>query len=249
MLNYVIRRRGLVARTILAGLIVGQDFRLGLDLIRREKEEAEKKKRKYLLYLLALFALYGLSDPYRFIQLLKRANSTTLPEFADMGYRQTHGFNPTTPGPWRSAAARFVNSFADGFRAALISRSGVLDYRRRTLMYGEEGYRTAFLHGIQAAMAERGATHWQRVLHPELSLSGPCPLCVEDAAFIHPISEPFKSLHPNEVCTANPLSLRFAGAGGEINFGVPGLTENDITELLRQQGIDPENLIRRTGVT
>jgi len=58
-------------------------------------------------------------------------------------------------------------------------------------------------------MRERGANAWRRVLHPELSKSGPCPLCIEDSLVVHPITDPFLVLHPNEVCSKQELFIQY----------------------------------------
>ncbi len=208
-------------------------------------KEAERRRKLYLLFLLALYLDYlNDQDAARFVRRLRIANTTGLRQFVELGYRRAKGMHTDPPNTWLNAASTFVNSFAGNFLRDLRDGTGVMDYRRRTLMYGEEGFRIAYFNGLQAAMAERGATHWQRVLHPESSITGPCILCIEDAQVIHPISEPFLSLHPNDVCTLNPIGIRFSGAAS-FEMGIPGLTENEITRLLREGGIEPETIVRR----
>jgi hypothetical protein len=84
---------------------------------------------------------------------------------------------------------------------------------------------TAYILGAQAAMQAHGASHWKRVLHPELSVSGPCPECTADAGVRHPITEPFFEFHPNGVCSAQSIMFGF-GNGTHVetpiaNWGIP----------------------------
>lgn len=210
-------------------------------------EELEKRKKVYLALILLAFH-ESLDSPDRFIRRLKTLNTVRLRGFALFGYREARGMMPDVPLPYRDAASAFVNAFVEQFREDLKRQAGTMDYERRALMYGETGYRMAFLQGIQAAMRERGATHWRRVLHPEASKSGPCPLCVADAEKIHPIEEPFVALHPNEMCTMSPITLQFTGAAGAVEYGIPGFTENQITPLLRELYGEIENNVERSGM-
>lgn len=196
------------------------------------KRETDRRRKKYLLLLLAYLTLWGDIDPEKFIALLRRTDSIELPWFSTIGYRTARGMLAEVPEPWRTNASRFVNSFAEGFLQDLKSNSGKMPYRRRTLLYGETGIQIAHLNGIQAAMQERGSKFWQRVLHPELSKAGPCQLCIADSKITHPIEEPFRVLHVNDVCSMSPVGLRFTGPGGLTEFGVPGLTQNEFSLLL-----------------
>jgi len=209
-------------------------------------DEVERKRRAYLALLLAAYHEFLPENPAAFIAELKRVNVAQLDDFGLMGYRDAGGMLPQVPEPWRGFAAPFINKFADHFLGDLENNTTQMDVQRRTLMYGEEGHRMAYLQGVQAAMEERGATHWRRALHPELSRSGPCPLCLADAQILHSIDEPFLSLHPNEMCSMAPIRLRFSGAGNDLDFGIRGVTENEMSEILRQAGIEAETNVRRT---
>lgn len=87
-----------------------------------------------------------------------------------------------------------------------------LKARRRALLYAGVAP-LAYQLGRQQAFKSQGATHWQRVLHPELSKSGPCLECQADAARMHPIAEPFFEYHPNGVCTPQSVSFHFGTNG------------------------------------
>lgn len=207
-------------------------------------DDAEKRKRDYLILLLALLHDHG-SNPDEFVRQLMVLNRKELQEFARMGYRRAGGMHADVPQPWLDAAGGFVNSYASGFGDAMASGTGTMSYERRVLMYGENGYMMAIVHGIQAAMLERRATHWRRVLHPEASKAGPCALCIADSKVVHSVDEPFQILHPNDVCTLAPISLRFTGTGGSVEYGIPGITENEISRFLQEVGIPHEDNIRR----
>lgn len=80
--------------------------------------------------------------------------------------------------------------------------------RPRALSYAGAA-NTAFVLGTQQAMASHGARNWQRVLHPELSMSGPCAECEADAQVVHGIEEPFTEFHPHGVCSAQSVLFGF----------------------------------------
>lgn len=209
------------------------------------EDDVQARRRKYITLLVSAFEAME-SDPDRFIARLKELNQSELVEFARMGYRLSRGMLEDVPEPYKSYTYNFVNSFADAFGADMKAGGGRMDYRRRTMLYGDEGYRSAFLNGVQAAMAERGATHWRRMLHPELSVSGPCYLCRTDSEVLHKIGEPFQSLHPHEVCSMSPLRVRFTGPGGlaeEVEMGVPGVTRNAFDDVLDESGIDHDSTV------
>lgn len=220
-----------------------------VEILGADSAAVEDKKKKYLaLILAALFA--HATDPSKFISELKRINTNELAGFSDIGYRQAKGGGLSVPQPWGDSASAFVNSFADKFGSDMQAGVGSIDYQTRALMYGQEGYRTALLHGIQAAMSERGASHWRRVLRPELSKTGPCPLCIQDAQTLHTIDEAFMALHNNDVCSMAPLNVRFSGSGEEVEYGVPGFTQNELTNLLKEStGGAVEDNVRRKRVT
>lgn len=100
----------------------------------------------------------------------------------------------------------FQNSRLDAFVG---DTAGGTPQRLRALMYAGAVH-NAYLLGAQQAMASHGAKGWQRVLHPELSVSGPCPDCQADSNVIHSITEPFFEFHPNGRCTAQSVQYHLS---------------------------------------
>lgn len=194
-------------------------------------DDVETKKKAYLLLLLSL--LREESDPDKFVAKLKEANTRNLKQFAALGYKAAGGMD-SMPLDYEMTASNFINSFADQFGADL--KSGVKGHfspEERTTMYAENGYMMAFLHGVQAAMTEKKATSWRRIL----DFSGgnvPCLLCVEDSRIVHPMSEPFIIMHPNERCTTENINVSFGHSEGATQFGVRGITKNEVSDLLRE---------------
>lgn len=144
-----------------------------------------------------------------FITQLKTVNAQYIADFARMGYKDAGGVNADADTA-ATTATNFINSFADKFGADLEAGYPVDKGAWRTFMYANEGHRLAYVLGQQQAMQERGAKSWRRVLHPESSQSGPCQLCIDDSMLVHPISEPFKLLHPGDVCTVQETVAYYA---------------------------------------
>ena len=100
-----------------------------------------------------------------------------------------------------------------GFRDELLKHTNspmeLLSLRPRALSYASASHVTYML-GVQQAMRSHGAKFWQRILHPELSQSGPCSACVEDAMVVHPIEVAFSEPHPSGVCGMQSLTFFFS---------------------------------------
>ncbi len=183
----------------------------------------------------------GESSPELFAGLLAEANNRYLAQVTAEAYSATGGIR--TPNlESTSLAGAFVNSFVPGFLADLKAaqvKGESLDTphnRWRAMLYPAEGYRMATVNGQRLAMSERGASHWQRVLHPEASEDprSPCPQCVADSTIIHSIDEPFTALHPNDVCGVMELHLTyFVGEGGAVQVPVPAYG-NDLEKLVAE---------------
>ena len=195
-------------------------------------------------------------DPGDFVHRLKLANNFWIGRFANRGYSEAAGINI---GDVRAAdrAAEFINGFADKFKIDLES-SPDSDLRWRALMYPAEGHRLGYVLGQQEAMKEHGAKAWRRILHPELSQSGPCELCIADSALVHPIEEDFVLLHPGDRCTVaetiayfpTPPKAVAPGEKPEIEFPVPGRpTISDILQMLKDSvselGRGIQHIVRR----
>ncbi len=99
-----------------------------------------------------------------------------------------------------------------------LSANGSAPSRSRALLYaGAVHY--AYTLGVQQAMATHGATHWQRILHPELSITGPCAECQADSMVLHAMDEMFMSLHPGDVCTSQAVQYHWSnGATHEVRL-------------------------------
>jgi hypothetical protein len=98
----------------------------------------------------------------------------------------------------------------------------------RVGMYPREAAHIGYVIGQQQAMLERGAKRWRRVLHPELSKTGPCAQCTEDSHTTHPISEPFFEFHPNGVCGIHGVQY----SGDIETIELPSPTRDLPTEFL-----------------
>lgn len=208
--------------------------------------ENEPQKRQLFAEVYAAFRfLLEDGDVAKFIDSLRASLEIDLPQMAQTSFAASGGvgdINANVAG----RAADFVTSFLPGLQAAMSISKDLPSFERRVLMYPEEGSKMAFIHGIQAAMAERGANYWRRVLHP--SGTGPCPYCVADSQIVHPISEPFVALHPNENCDMQDLHIQFFSGEGNIpsvEMGVPNMTENEWNDLVGQLGKQGNPKIRR----
>ncbi len=158
-----------------------------------------------------------------FIAKLREIDERQLTTIAQQAYTASGGIGEI-PIEWAGLAAQFVNSFASGFEQALLgalAQGEPLDkFLYRAMLYPQEGYKMAVINGQSYAMRERGARHWRRVLHPELTQGGPCELCVADSLILHAIEEPFIVLHPNEACSKQDLWIQYF-TGGIPSIEVP----------------------------
>jgi hypothetical protein len=159
-------------------------------------------------------------DVDEFIAALKGINQRYMVDFAREGYRSVGGAFDVNE-KWVSGAIDFVNSYADGFGARLKASNTPEDMRWNAYLYPQEGRHLAYMYGVQQAMRERGARAWRRILHPELSKSGPCDLCIEDSLKVHPIDEPFFEFHPEGVCSAQGVAFYTAQEEALIEIPVP----------------------------
>lgn len=91
----------------------------------------------------------------------------------------------------------------------------------------------------QKTMSAQGAEGWRRILHPELSETGPCGLCVVAADRIYN-SEDLLPIHNRCVCEVLPI---YAGAD-------PGLTLNgdDLAAVYEAAGGNTREKLRRISV-
>lgn len=91
----------------------------------------------------------------------------------------------------------------------------------------------------QKTMSAQGAEGWRRILHPELSQSGPCGLCVVAADRVYQ-TEDLLPIHSRCVCEVLPV---YAGAD-------PGITLNgdDLAAVYAAAGGNTREQLRRISV-
>jgi hypothetical protein len=173
-------------------------------------------------------------DVTDFVTGLKQVNEYWLREFARLGYISTGGITDNVDEAANNAI-RFINGYIDNFGKDLAANPDA-DWLWRALLYPREGHRLAYVLGQQQAMRERGAKAWRRILHPELSQSGPCELCIADSMLVHPIEEPFELLHPGDVCSVQETIGYFAEPPEMVVPGSPA-TELPVPERPSEQSV------------
>jgi hypothetical protein len=193
-----------------------------------------------------------------FITSLKQTNVFWIDRVVKSGYKEASGVNEQVASA-TIYASDFINSYADGFGEKLRKEIGndISNLRWRALIYPSEGPRLAKVVGQQLAMKERGAKSWIRVLHPELSKTGPCQLCIEDSQKVHSIDEWFTLLHPGDVCSmqeiyyyVEPPEMVTPESKPEVKVQVPGLpTFSEILDMLKDAvkkiGEGAKHIVRR----
>lgn len=221
------------------------------------KVEFDAQDASFDAYLNKVYDLFDplVENPSRelvdaFIDGMKEVNATEIIRFAVDGYAVGGGAFEVDP-QWIRGAVNFVNSFADGFRADLYgdvdAGRSVDDRRWRVYLYPQEGRHLGYMWGLQQAMRERGARGWKRVLHPELSETGPCIACITDSMNIHPITEGFWEPHPHGVCGAMAIAYYTAEEGMPIEVPVPKkyVLPEFIKKLLERLGRPVQSIVRR----
>lgn len=155
-----------------------------------------------------------------FIANLKEINARRMIEFAVDGYLAGGG-SFQIDEDWVNEAIAFVNSYADGFgrRLSAVEDPGSLSWN--VYLYPQEGRHLAYMYGMQQAMREKGARAWKRVIHPELSKTGPCDECLADSRIIHPITEGFFEFNPNGVCSAQGVAYYTSPTDVMVEIPVP----------------------------
>lgn len=210
--------------------------------LRADWNESKTRKLYYAAVLALLAEFWETRDVDLFIESLKDTNVHWLTQIAAEAYKDMGGIG-TVGLDKIQAAASFVNSFADNFGNDLkhlvendepVATDAI---QRRTMLYPQEGFKGATVNGQNQALAERGASHWRRVLHPELSKTGPCPFCVADSQVVHDMSEPFEVLHPNDVCGTQDVNLQYFTNGiPSIEVPVPGYGNDLAQEMFGVKG-------------
>lgn len=206
--------------------------------LKADWNESKTRKRYYAAVLALLAEFWEDQDVNQFIEALKDTNVHWLSIIGGEAYQDAGGAGSPNLEKLR-IAPNFVNSFADNFgkdlRVMLEAGEPVATdaVQHRAMLYAQEGYKGAVVNMQNQALAERGASHWRRVLHPELSKTGPCPLCVADSGIVHDMAEPFQVLHPYDVCGTQDINLQyFTGGLPSIEVPVPG-SGNEMAQEFR----------------
>lgn len=191
------------------------------------QEEDKKDKRARTLYrewLAMVWALAVLEAGEAQKQLANIVQDHMF-EAARLGYERLGG-KGVLDYDWVKRGVSFILGYAPGLEYEWAMLSGPRK-RWRLGLYAQEGMRVGYVMGMQqAAWQVHEATHWQRILHPERSTTGPCVYCQEDSFHLHPITEPFFEYHPQGVCTAQALAFYRTDTGKgaflEVDIPVPG---------------------------
>lgn len=172
----------------------------------------------------------------KFISALGLLNAEYMRQAALDGYWAAGGSREFN-NEYVKRAIDWNNSHLDGFEQALLEASDEerAEMKRRAEMYPREGDRIAFMYGVFLAMREFGARGWRRVLHPELSLTGPCEACIADSRLVHPIDEAFFEPHPEGVCTAQSIYFYRMEQPMEMPIVFPVPRRRSDTRIIRRQ--------------
>jgi hypothetical protein len=158
-----------------------------------------------------------------FVDTVKGLNREHIKDSYIEGYNVAGGGSEITPERVEEAIRwnnDYLDNFAEDLRANADDDAKLKSWRSRAALYAPGGHKKGFMMGIFQASVEKGATGWRRVLHPELSLTGPCDVCIADSRLIHPITEEFWD-HPFGVCSAQNVYFYRQYGVVEIPIGFP----------------------------
>lgn len=188
------------------------------------EEDRKTAQELYIMWLAAMWALAEL-DAEQAVKELRELVRVNMLKAALMGY-ECLGGEGAVDQDWIGRGITFITSYAAGLEMAWDIMSAAA-LRWRLGLYAQEGMRIGYVLGLQQAAKEvHEASHWQRVLHPELSKTGPCIQCQEDSFHLHSIDEPFFEFHPQGVCSAQAIAFFRTDVGGgrfaEVDMPVSG---------------------------
>lgn len=171
-------------------------------------EDKEKRRAQVLAFIATLLALRS----YR-----ERA--------FEQGYKEAGGFftKEFDGTPQYLHAMQFDAGNLLDFQEKLLARVEAGEHfteAYRATEYARSGWRQAYMDGMFLAKQETGFTGWKRVLHPGLSVAGPCPECIADSRVVHSLDEPFFD-HPNGVCGSQYVVFNMGGGGWNFPYTVP----------------------------
>lgn len=173
-----------------------------------------------------------------FFNSLRNGIVREMRKFAEAGYIRAKGVHLPIDSNILDKAIKTQIGYANRFESSGDELNPV-----RVGMYAREAEHIAQVVGMQQAMKERGAKLWRRVLHPELSKTGPCPQCAADANLVHPIDMPFFEFHPNGVCSAQ--SMAFETETGAIDMPIPEENPQGFLEHLKELFENIKSIVRR----
>lgn len=186
-------------------------------------------------------------DAGEFVNNLKNNVSYYARQFATKGYRDAGGAFGQPDIAWTEQCINFLNSYAGGLQTALETHENPANLYSRIYLWPQQTRNLAYMYGVQWAMREYGAKAWRRVLHPELSDSGPCEICMADSVNVHSIEEPFTD-HPNGVCSMFTIAF-YSDVGGlpfaEVPVPEKVTTPSIIRTILEELGKLGKAIIRR----
>ncbi|MCW7071876.1 MAG: hypothetical protein OCU12_06095 [Methanophagales archaeon] len=213
--------------------------------------EQERLFEQYVAEVYDAFnALVQSKDVDGFMSRLKSLNGTWMQQIGALGYKEAGGVFEVDPG-WIDGAVEFINSFAEGFaealRADIANDVDLEHWRWRVYLYPQEGRNYAYMWGVQQSMKEHGARSWRRILHPELSKTGPCDACVADSKIVHPISEGFWEPHPGGFCTAEAVAFYTGPTEVPVEVPIPpkATLPEQIMNILKRLGGNIIQIVRR----
>jgi hypothetical protein len=190
--------------------------------------------------------LGGEATVEQFISGLAKNVESYVGKFGAMGYAETGGQFTVDPN-WMQRCVDFLNSFTGGLAEAIEASADPASLYWRIYLWPQQIRNLGYMYGVQWAMREYGARGWRRVLHPELSETGPCQICLNDSVIMHSIDEPFWD-HPNGVCSmftiafyADDQALPFA----EVPIPKKVTLPDKIREIVEGLGKIGKAIIRR----
>lgn len=138
-----------------------------------------------------------------FVDTVKGLNRDHIKDSYIEGYNVAGGYQEITQERVNEAIRwnnDYLDNFAEDLRTNANDDAQLQTWRDRAALYAPGGHRRGYMMGIFQGVMERGATGWRRVLHPELSRTGPCDICIADSRLVHPITEEWFD-HARGVCS------------------------------------------------
>ena len=113
------------------------------------------------------------------------------------GWKQVDNIGVSKALDWEY---NYINNFENDMLSGIAQGQPLAAFRDRVELHATQSWKYGYMAGAWQAKIEEGWRHWQRVLQPWRSKSGPCAICREDSKVWHPMTEPFWD-HPSGVCS------------------------------------------------